>query len=286
MTTPTTPSLRLPHPPDSSESPNRAFDWPKLIIGSLAVAHLGTSLYLMASQPESPLGYVVWMGFFLPILLVAGIVEAWRSFDEVGHGWKLLEEGFPEQAVPYLEKGTPRRRRPAWSHYGLALAWMRQGDYGRALAHAHESRQQPRNDPTLRLVTVPALLATLHALRGELEVASTWVETLYQPAFSRTDHALLAQTVMLCRAGKYEEAVRRIQDAPEQHVPEMDVGAVRVLHAFARGRLGQRQVPLRPGCVLPVKPARGAEYAWLAREWPELAAFLGGESAPAPASGA
>jgi hypothetical protein len=288
MTTHTTPSLRLPHPPDASDSHNRDFDWPKLLIGTLAVAHLGTSLYLMASQPESPLGYCVWMGLLVPLIFIAGIVESWRSFNEVGHGWKLLEEGFPEQAVPYLEKGTPRHRRPASSHHGLALAWMRQGDYGRALAHAHESRQQPfrRNDPTRRLVKVPALLATLHALRGELEVARTWVETLHPPHFSRTDHALLAQAVMLCRTGKYEEAVRRIQDTPEQHVPPMDVGAVRVLHAFARGRLGRRQVPLRPGCVLPVKPARGAEYAWLAREWPELAAFLGGEDAPALAPGA
>jgi hypothetical protein len=279
MTTPTSPSVRLPHPPDSSDSSDRGFDWLKLLVSVLAVADLGTSLFLMLSAPENPLGYLALMGL-LPIIFVAGIVDSWRSVDVVGQGWKLLEAGFPEQAVPYLEQGTTRRWRPAQrarNHYGLSLAWLRQGDYGRALAHAHETRQQQLrdNNPILRLVEAPALLATLHALRGELEVARTWVETMYQLQLSRTDHALLAQAVMLCRAGKYEEAVRRIQDTPQEHVPRMDVDAVRVLHAFARGQLGGQRIPLRPGCALPVKPTRGAEYAWLAREWPELATFLG-----------
>jgi tetratricopeptide (TPR) repeat protein len=276
MTTPTTPSVRLPHPPDSSD---RGFDWLKLLVGVLAVANLGTSLFLLLCLPENPLGYLALMGL-LPIFFLAGIVDSWRSVDVVEQGWKLLEAGFPEQAIPLLEQGTTRPRRPAQrarNHHGLSLAWLRQGDYGRALTHAHEARRQHLrdNNPILRLVEAPALLATLHALRGELEVARTWVETMYQLQLSRTDHALLAQAVMLCRAGKYEEAVRRIQDTPQQHVPRMDLAAVRVLHAFARSRLGGQQLPLRPGCVLPVKPAWGAEYAWLAREWPELATFLG-----------
>ncbi len=279
MTTPTTLSVRLPHPPDSSDSSDRGFDWLKLLVGVLAVADLGTSLFLLLSQPESPLGYLALMGL-PPILIVAGIVESLRTVDVVGHGWKLLDAGFPAQAVPYLEKGTTKPRRPAQrarNHQGLSLAWLRQGDYGRALAHAHEARQQhlKDDDHILRLVEAPALLATLHALRGELEVARTWVETMYQFQRSRTDHALLAQAVMLCRTGKHEEAVRRIQDTPREHVPRRDVDAVRVLHAYARSQLGGRQLPLRPGCVLPVKPSRGAEYAWLAREWPELATFLG-----------
>jgi hypothetical protein len=92
------------------------------------------------------------------------------------------------------------------------------------------------------------------------------------------DHALLAQAVILCREGLYLLAVKRIQRTAREHVPELDVDAVGVIHAFARSRLGGQLVPLTPGCVLPEKPGRSSGYEYLAHAWPELAAFLRGEA--------
>jgi len=284
MTTPTTTlGIRPSRPPDSSDS------GPKLLATLLkATSSTGAILFLVFFRPENPLPLYLWaLGLFL-VSFAISLVLSWRREREVQRGWTLLEAGLPEQALHGLEVGVAEAGSPgqrARNQYGLTLAWLRQGDYGRALVHCHEATQQrgKGSDGFLRHVEAPALLATLYALRGELETARAWVEAMQLPPYHRMDHALLAQAVMLCRAGKYEEAVRRIQDTPQEHVPRRDVDAVRVLHAFARSQLGGQQLPLRPGCVLPVKPARGVEYAWLAREWPELATFLGCATKVSPA---
>jgi tetratricopeptide (TPR) repeat protein len=270
MTTPTT----------TLDASTRGFEGLKLLVTFLKAVSTGAILFLVFFRPENALPVYLWAAGLFLVAFVVDLLRIWRREREVGRGWELLEAGLPEQALHGLEVGVAQAGSPgqrARNQYGLALAWLRQGDYGRALVHGHEATQQEgkRSDGFLRHVEAPALLATLYALRGELETARAWVEAMQLPPYNRMDHALLAQAVMLCRAGKYEEAVRRIQDTPQQHVPKVDLGAVRVVHAFARERLGGHPMPLRPGCVLPVKPAREAEYAWLAREWPELATFLG-----------
>ncbi|AKJ08442.1 hypothetical protein ATI61_121123 [Archangium gephyra] len=230
----------------------------------------------------------------LPIVLVgvfcAGMaLRHWvlrRVSQLEQRGWELLLAGRPEAAIGSLEvavsAGSDRSR--IRSHYALTLAWLRQGDYERALALGEETHHLPRRNRDSRVcdAQVPALMATILALYGELEDARKWVGRIRRPMFDETDHALLAQAVMLCREGRDVDAVRRIQRTAREDVPEMDVGAVAVIHAFARSRLEGQLVPLKPGCVLPERPARASQYEYLACEWPELAAFLRGEDAPAP----
>ena len=209
----------------------------------------------------------------------------WQVSQLERRGWELLQEGRPDAAIRSLEVavstgGNIARGR---GYYALALAWFRQGDYERALAFGEKTTWVGRKrDARICDAQVPALMAVILALYGELDDAREWVGRIRRPMFDETDHALLAQAVMLCREGRYVEAVKRIQRTVREDVLETDVGAVAVIHAFARSRLGGQRVPLKPGCILPQRPARGSEYEYLACEWPELAAFLRGEDAPAP----
>ncbi len=192
--------------------------------------------------------------------------QMWRMEQR---GRELLQAGRPEAAIRDLEVaascGSEAQR--AESLHGLALAWLRMRDIERALSFASRSGE-------------PAAMALVLALDGELEQARTWVQEIERPILGKTDHALLAQAVIFCREGLYVLAVKRIQRTAREHVPVMDVGAVGVIHAFARSRLGGQLVPLKPGCVLPEKPGRGSGYEYLGQAWPELAAFLRGEDAP------
>lgn len=224
---------------------------------------------------------------FAGLFCAAAALERWRRW-QVKHlarkGWEMLLAGRPDSAIHSLEvvahEGNYTQR--GRSHYGLTLAWLRKGDYERARSLCEEVLLGWWRLPAdAREARTPALMAIISALSGDLDDARTWVEEIRRPMFDKTDHALLAQAVMLCREGKDMEAVKRIQRTAREDVPELDVGAVAVLHAFARSRLGGQQVPLKPGCVLPHKPARASGYEYLAREWPELAAFLLGDSAPA-----
>jgi hypothetical protein len=177
-----------------------------------------------------------------------------------------------------VHEARPRLR--ARSLYGLALACLRHGDFARALSYGHALCRTSHPNRSHPDALAPALVASVQALRGDLEAARAWVVAIRRPMFDRTDHALLAQVVILCRNGWYAEAVKRIQGTPLHHVPETDVGAVRVLHAFARSWPDAHRLPLKPGCALPEKHVRASEYGYLAREWPELADFLQGEAAP------
>jgi tetratricopeptide (TPR) repeat protein len=292
MTTLTTPALRAPFANDLSlKTWFRGLSHLSAVMmftGFGGIATLLTAQPVSAS-PEVDLGVARVPGSIaLAGLFCAGmLLFLWLSW-QVRHlerrGWELLLAGRPEAAIRSLEVavagGTrvPRAR----SNYGLMLAWLRKGDYERALSLG-ESLLRARRAPTATLcdTQVPALMAVILALYGELDDAREWVERIRRPMFDETDHALLAQAVMLCREGRNVEAVKRIQRTAKQDVPEMDVGAVAVIHAFARSRLGGERVPLKPGCVLPHRPARASEYEYLACEWPELAAFLRGEDAPA-----
>jgi tetratricopeptide (TPR) repeat protein len=232
----------------------------------------------------------------LPIVL-AGVfcvglaLQHWRGWQVrqlEQRGWELLLSGRPEQAIRSLEVAVSAasNNSRARSYYALSLAWFRQGDYEHALALGERAilARRGHGDARVRDAQVPALMAVILAFYGELDDAREWVGRIRRPMFDETDHALLAQAVMLCREGRHVEAVKRIQRTPRANVPETDVEAVALIHAFARSRLGGQLVPLKPDCVLPQRPARGSEsqYEYLACEWPELAAFLRGEDAPAP----
>ncbi|KFA87611.1 tetratricopeptide repeat protein [Archangium violaceum] len=209
----------------------------------------------------------------------------WQVRQLERRGWEQLLAGRPEEAIHSLEvaMSTGSNIVRGRGYYALALAWFRQGDYERALALGEKTTWAGRRrDARVCDAQAPALMAVILALYGELDDAREWVGRIRRPMFDETDHALLAQAVMLCREGRYVEAVKRIQRTVREDVPETDVGAVAVIHAFARSRLGGQLVPLKPGCVLPQRPTRGSEYEYLACEWPELAAFLRGEDAPAP----
>ncbi|HYO55238.1 hypothetical protein [Archangium sp.] len=281
MTTLTTPSLR---PAFAGGLSLKAwFGGLKLLSSLLAYVGSGGIALLFFGQGIANAPEVDLVVARLPVSLVfaglfcaGALLERWRRW-QVEHlarqGWEMLLAGRPDAAIRPLEVaahgGSDAQR--ARSHYGLTLAWLRKGDYERALSLCEAT--PARNAQT------PALMAIISALYGELDDARTLVEEIRRPMFDKTDYALLAQAVMLCRQEKYVEAVKRIQRTARKDVPEMDVGAVAVIHAFARSRLGGQRVPLKPGCVLPEKPARASGYEYLARDWPELAAFLRGEDA-------
>lgn len=291
MTTISTPSLR----PPLARGPSLKtwFEALKLLsVLLMALGFGGIALVLSARPLNGSMARPGTASLVLASLFCVGVVlDQWRRWQVVRlerRGWELLEAGRPEAAIHAFDVaacgGTDPSR--ARSLHGLTLAWLRRGDYERALALSERTvRARKGGSATLRLAQAPALKATVLALYGELDEARRQVREIQRPLFDRTDHAMLAQAVVLCREGRYVEAVKRIQHTPREHVPELDVGAVAVVHAFARGQLGGQLIPLKLGCVLPEKPARGSEHEYLALEWPELAAWLRGAEAPAPARG-
>ncbi|QRN98062.1 tetratricopeptide repeat protein [Archangium violaceum] len=238
--------------------------------------------------PLAPAVTVAGIPVFLVGLLWAGVLlGAWHHWQVKRlerQGWELLRAGRPDAAIRAFTGAAYEGRKSlrARSYHGLTLAWLRQGDYERALSFGEATtRAWGQGTRALREARAPGVMAAILALYGVPDEAQHWVERIRRPMFDKTDYALLAQAVLLCRAGRYVEAVKRIQSATRENVPELDVGAVAVLHAFARGRLGGQLVPLKLGCVLPEKPVRASQYEYLAREWPELAAFLQARDAAA-----
>lgn len=295
MMTLTTPALRPPFANDFSRKAR--LKGLSLLSAVMVLAGFGGIVMLLSPKALADFSEVdlVVTRVPLPIALVgvfcAGLALyhwlGWQVSRLERRGWEMLLAGRPEAAIRALDvavsAGSDISR--VRSYYALTLAWLRQGDYERALAVGEETTRARRNrDAKISEAQAPALMATILSLYGELDDAREWVERIRRPMFDETDHALLAQAVMLCREGRHEEAVKRIQRTAREDVPELDVGAVAVIHAFARSRLGGQRVPLKPGCVLPQRPARASEYEYLAREWPDLAAFLRGEAAPAPAA--
>jgi len=294
MMTLTTPALR---PPFANDVSLKAwFGALKLLSSVMVLAGFGGVAMLLTLKPLAAWPEVDLVVARLPLpIALAGVFCAGMALDHWRHwrvdhllrrGWELLLAGRPEAAIHALQvasHGGSNDQR-AQSLHGLTLAWLRKGDYERALCLGEAAtRSWGRRTSSVRDAQAPALMATILSLYGELDDAREWVERIHRPMFDETDHALLAQAVMLCREGRHVEAVKRIQRTAREDVPELDVGAVAVIHAFARSRLGGQLVPLKPGCVLPHRPARASEYEYLACEWPELAAFLRGEDAPAPA---
>lgn len=237
--------------------------------------------------------------FFLSIA-VGGAILSWvsrRTRDGANRAREHLRAGRPDAALQSLLEVMPGTLESPPSRLLLELShgYLRQGRFEEALSFGHEAARgtspgmkgQRRwglipNDTDLRCLA-PARVAALQALRGNDAAAQAWLAGIWRPVLNldRTDYALLAQAVLLCRAGKYVEAVRRIQDTPREYVPDLDQELVALLHAFAREHLGGQLVPLKPGCTLPEKPARGSDYTGLARVWPELAGFLQGATSSA-----
>jgi tetratricopeptide (TPR) repeat protein len=263
-------------------------------LGALVLMFLGGSLDVSGAL-DALLEMDPATGRIPPPLVLAGLFFVGRALEHqvhrrVGHlerrGLELLQAGRPEAAIRDLEVaaacGSEAQR--ARSFHGLALAWLRLGDLERALSFGEATTGLwGRRTRGLLRTGAPATMALVLALDGELEQARTWVQAIERPLFDKTDHALLAQAVIFCREGLYVLAVKRIQRTALEHVPTLDVGAVGVIHAFARSRLGGQLVPLTPGCVMPHKPGRGSGYEYLGQAWPELAAFLRGEDGPAGA---
>jgi tetratricopeptide (TPR) repeat protein len=267
----------------------------KLLSTLLRLAGFGGIAMLLLGRPLDAFSEVdLGVGRIpLPLALAglsfAGVaLDSWRHW-QVSHlerrGWELLQAGRLDAAIRDLEVaasgGSDAQR--ARSLHGLTLAWMRKGDTERALSFGEASTRVRGRIGFVSQTEASATMATLLALDGEPEQARTWVQAIQRPLFDKTDYALLAQAVIFCREGLYLLAVKRIQRTAREHVPETDVGAVGVIHAFARSRLGGHRVPLTPGCVLPERPGRGSGYEYLGQAWPELAAFLRGEDAPAVA---
>lgn len=291
MMTLTTPAPRAPSAHDLSLK--TWFGALRLLSAVMMFTGFGGVAMLLTTKPPAGWPEVDLLVTRVPVpMALAGVfcvglaLNHWRHWQVkqvARRGWELLLAGRPEAAIRALQvvKSGGSDDQRASSLHGLTLAWLHKGDYERALSLGEAAtRAWGKGTALVRNTQAPALMATILALYGELYDASEWVERIQRPMFDKTDHALLAQAVMLCREGKQAEAVKRIQRTAREDVPELDVGAVAVIHAFARSRLGGQQVPLKPGCVLPHKPARASGYEYLAREWPELAAFLQGDSAP------
>jgi hypothetical protein len=190
----------------------------------------------------------------------------------------------PEQAARELavladEFWWPRYlRRLAGYNRGLAL--LRSGRLDDATATLAEV---DRSGGVVGLdAAIAGTLAYVHALRGEVELASNWLgeaKRRHSPATARFPH-VLAQITIDLRAGKAREVATWLEDQWPQLEHAMTgerLRPLRALRAFAVAQAGGAREGGTAELVLAaLRPARYQELAYLGTAWPELDQFLRG----------
>ncbi len=243
-------------------------------------SHLGSSL---ATWGMSLLLIFIFI-FFIRMQLRGG--SKFNLLQEPG--LVSLAEGQLERATAVFREVMVKYQRQssyaAVARYNLATTLLRQGNLSGAV---EEAARVEKGAGLLWAsdirVLAGILLAELYALRGQLDAAEKWLADARRRQLrsqSRTQPAAqlrLAETILQCRQGHFEDAVRLLDRDWRQLESTLTVAWMRnvwLMRAFAAAQLGG---PRDAGAVpylsiLRTQPA-GA-YDHLAVEWPELRTFL------------
>lgn len=195
------------------------------------------------------------------------------------------QAGDEAQALALYRALEPRAHGPLRQATRLNLAYLlfHQGDLDAGLRCLGQVERSHGRLPAAYGQTVADRLALGLALRGDLEAADGWLEQARRrrpaPGLVPGTLHLVAEAILVARRGDAPRAHRLLSEAwadVERTTPAAQVRPLQVVRAFLSTAAG---APL-PAVV--AEAAAGARaHAWLGAGWPELAAFIAAQPAPA-----
>jgi hypothetical protein len=302
-----------PAPPPRSAARRTVFLWLGLIaffVIIYAVMDRSPSpAYGVARQDLGGLPWWIWPLCIACAALPAGVIVWWltisRSFyAQMAPAYELSSDGQHGRAAQLFRDLARRfRTRPnAWAiaTYDAGHALIRAGDSAAAVGVLLAIERWP-NVALGGIRRLTALeLARAFAIGGDLDKAQRWLHAARsrEPTFADPgqEHAKLADVegFVLCRAGKFEQALRHYDQSWERLQSRLTVGnmrAVWLLRAFAATSLGTpRDAAAAETWLRLLRATNPGSLAWLTDHWPELAAFAAthdlGVAAPRAAASA
>jgi tetratricopeptide (TPR) repeat protein len=265
--------------------------WVILIIAFVAIYNVMSPGHEAHGDLWSGLAFILSGWPFLLIGLV--IFYLWWQFHGGAQfqlaqepGLVALAEGqFDDAAAIFRGLAEKHRRQMQYAsvaRYNLAIVLMRHGKLESAIAEliAVETGAGLLYAADIRRLAAISL-GECYALRGDLDTSRRWVDEA-RKRLGRGQHRntaacllRLAEAVLDCRAGRFDEALRGLERDWRQlegtlALPYMRVGYL--MRAYATAQLGG---PRGEGAATPfVTLLRGAPLDHLAVEWPELRTFL------------
>ncbi|MGA9521152.1 MAG: hypothetical protein WBV82_06795 [Myxococcaceae bacterium] len=279
----------LPLPPQSSEPLPRPSQAGRIALGLLclvtfvvffrhfsALNRAGDAIDLHPSWV--PLA-IVEGGAFVTFF-VLWVVRANRSAAAYNRAISEMSSGKDSDALRQFEMAA---RRSDGAQHAIGLFYMgachlNLGDVHRALElfAAAERSGKSRAIPYAH-ETLPNLIATCYALRGETAIARRWLAEGRRRVGARTSPlALLPEAVVACREGRPDEAVK----ATTERMAEVEGGMaryarlVRLVRAFSLHAADNGSEPEVLETIAGLKPVRESEVALLSGSWPEMQAFI------------
>jgi len=232
---------------------------------------------------------------FVPVVALAGLF-IWFLRRQLSGGNKLnlkLEPGLFAIADGDLGRAVDvfaavaHEYRKATGYAGvaklsLATAYMYQGQLHKAIETTVEVERSPglMFGSELRAIAASSL-ATLHALRGDVDAATRWCDDARKRLARGTNRSYsaaslrLAEIFTLARSGKLDETARaldRDRGRLENALTATTLRRAWLLRAFAASSDGARG-SVEPWLTM-ARSGRKGELAWIGAEWPELAAFI------------
>ena len=244
------------------------------------------------ARPEGLLPYLHWLpvvALFVFFTTYVRRVQHWGRLNMEGMAF-LEERDFARAARAF--KGVARAWIPSARRMGrtnLGICMLRAGELERALELFATVQQKGALRGKLRCLW-PSLLATCHALLGDVPAGRQWLEECWRlQGEERDELLLLPEILLLCREGDFravEETLRRRWREAEA-AGAATMKQLRLLWAFALERLGPAaSEAARSEALAAVEPFRPGDFDALAVRWPELRAFLEARGLAAPRAAA
>lgn len=235
-----------------------------------------------AAVPMAGAGWVQWL-VALGILLFGVWLVRWltrsRVFQaEAARGMELLGQGRPDDAASVFESLMQRFRwrvpLASLARTNLAIVNMRRGRLEEAMQGLQAAVDWMRFEQAIALYN----LAICHGIRGDIAAARACLADLRKRSRgAETAVVGVAEAVVACRSGDAAQLVRDLAqhwDAIEATGVELVTRPLRVLRAFAMDTVGNGRSEDVAAVLAPIAGAPVGEFAWLARDWPEMRRFL------------
>jgi tetratricopeptide (TPR) repeat protein len=290
---PTEPS---PPPPQKSRARRTLYVWVALMVFFWFVYSYFSSspgAARGAHRDQDPSQLWTWLlcigAFALPTVTFLWMLGGSRRYNALQRpAFEALGDGQNARAAQLFSDIARRyRAKPnmgPFAAYNHAVALLRAGDSSAAVGVLLGIERWPGLAITgiRRLVAIE--LAVAFAIGGDVDKAQRWLEAARERPADFSDpgleyaHVAYAEGLVLCRAGKFEDAIRVYDEAwqrLESRLPVRTMRAVWLLRAFAvTGISAPRDSAAAESWLRLLRATPSGSFTWLTAHWPELAAFV------------
>jgi hypothetical protein len=233
--------------------------------------------------------FVTFLPIGFAVVMVIFFITVSRRFNAANSvGLQALAEGdFPRAESEF----GALAKRFGWlgalgavARFNLALARLFAGNLDDAIARFGAIEKRSSMGTINLRPSIACHLAIAYALRGQLDVARTWlVEAEKRTEKSPQKSALtglvaFGQAIIELREGRDQEVLRWLEPRWRGLEGSLTGGTMRsftVLRAFATARAGgEREVGAAERILHGLDPIRAGEFAMLEAGWPEMQTFL------------